>query len=222
MPITATVTTASTTADGSNKPDASTASLLAHDPILQQLTWAVAIVALIISLGKPLRDYIRGEKKSDKVDKVETARSDAETILYEHLSEQVSQYRTIADQAFRERNALIGRVAALEAKAEDLVTAGAVIEKLKIRLDKKDEEIRLLLEQGREERKQLLDILRSKENEIEKRDERILILEQGQHELEIRLAKGESAINTFSCPMKGGHRSTDIPLGKTTPDQSGV
>jgi len=189
--------------------------MLAHDPMIIQLTWVVAVIALVFGIGKPIRDYLKGEKREAKTDKVTDAKTDAETILYEHLSDQVTQYRKIADQAFRERNDLISRVAALEAKAEDLAEQKILVEKLKDRLDKKDEEIQLLLRQGAEERRQFLDILQSKETEIAKRDERILTLEQRTQELEIRLLKGENVINAFTCPMEGGHRRTDVPLGPT-------
>jgi predicted nucleic acid-binding Zn-ribbon protein len=182
---------------------------LAHDPILIQMTWAVALVALVISVGKPIRDYIRGERRENSADKVTTAKSNAESMLYEHLSGQVSQYRTIADQAFKERNTLIERVAALESKAEELLESRAIIERLKDRLDQKDEEIRTLLQEFAEERKQFLVMLQTKDTEITKRDERIYTLERGLRELSERLARGENAISTITQPLRGGHRITD-------------
>ena len=209
MPITATVTTASTVSEAKLK-DALIPPEIAHDPIILQLTWAVAIVTLIVTLGKPIKDYLKGEKKEAKADMVDDARNTAETVLYEHLSSQVTQYREIADQAFRERNDLIGRVAALESKAEDLAEQKVLVEKLKEKLDKKDEEIHLLLAQSAEERKQFLAILSSKESEIAKRDERILALERDWHDLELRLATSEKAIGSFVCPIERNRRSTDV------------
>lgn len=221
MPVTATITTgappsgtATTIADSGAKD--SVPYMIAHDPMVIQLTWVVAVITLVFGIGKPIRDYLKSEKREAKVDVVTDAKSDAETVLYNHLSDQINQYRKVADEAFKDRTNLIMRVAALEAKTEDLAEQKALVEKLKIRLDKKDEEIQLLLSQAADERKQFLAILQSKENEIAKRDERILILEQRTQELEIRLMKGESTINAFTCPMVGGHRKTDIPLGPLT------
>lgn len=189
--------------------DTIVANTITHDPIISGLAWVVGIVVLIIAMGKPLRDYVRGEKREDKKDVVVDAKSSAESVLYNHLSDQVSQYRKIADQAFRERNDLIQRVAALEAKAEDLVDAKAVIEQLKIRLDKKDDEIQLLLAQSADERKQFLEILCNKESEISKRDERILSLENRQKELEIRLARDEVANVQHVCPLHAMQKSME-------------
>lgn len=223
MAITATVTASGTTAEASKPliPD-----VLTHDPTILQLTWAVAIVSLIVTIGKPIRDYLRGERKAGKEEKVDDAKNNAETVLYTHLSEQVSQYRTLADQAFRERNDLIGRVAALESKSAALDDANSLIDRLKHkldqkdietqkRLDKKDEEIQRLIAQAADERSQFLSILQSKEREISRRDERICVLENGLKELELRLVRGEQVITQFTCPMEGGHRKYDPPVEET-------
>lgn len=189
--------------------DTAVAQQIAHDPIITGLAWIVGIVVLLIAIGKPIRDYVRGEKREDKKDVVGDAKTSAEAALYNHLSQQVEQYRKIADQAFRERNDLVQRVAALEAKAEDLADAKAVIEKLKARLDRKDDEIQLLLTQSAEERRQFLEILRNKESEISKRDERILSLETRQRELEIRLARDEAATLQHTCPLQNMQKSME-------------
>lgn len=173
------------------------------DPVTVGLMWVVGIVALAISIGKPIRDYLRGEKKASKEDKVDDAKSSAETVLYNHLADQVTQYRNIADQAFRERNDLIKRVSALEAKAEDLADAREVIERLKVKLEDKDTKIELLLAQGAEERKRFLDIISWKDTELAKANDRIVSLETRQRELELRLTKDETGI--FVCPLHKAH-----------------
>lgn len=198
--VSAVTGTAGTIADASAGKE-HPADTISHDPILIQLTWAVALVTLVIALGKPIRDYLRGERSADKNEKVQSAKTEAETTLYTHLSEQVSQYRTIADQAFRERNDLISRVANLEAKAEDLEESRELVANLKARLDHKDEEMREMLQEASKERKQFLDILQAKDSQIASRDERILSLETGFRELELRLARSEASSAPFSCPL---------------------
>lgn len=187
---------------------------LLNDPVFGLLTWVVALVALIISLGKPIKDYLRGEHREDKKDKVNDSKANAESSMYDQLSSQVAQYRELANTAYRERNDLIQRVGALEAKAEDLVEQKQLVEKLKDRLDKKDEEIRDLLAQATDERKQFLAILNAKDAEIAKRDDRILLLERGLRELEMRLADEERITQTFICPIderrrRGRKKATD-------------
>lgn len=41
-----------------------------HDPLLVGLAWVLGIVTLLIAIGKPIRDYLRTEKRADKVDLV--------------------------------------------------------------------------------------------------------------------------------------------------------
>lgn len=183
---------------------------LLNDPVFGLLTWVVALVALIISLGKPIKDYLRGEHREDKKDKVNDAKANAESTMYDQLSSQVSQYRELANTAYRERNDLIQRVGALEAKAEDLVEQKRLTEKLKERLDKKDDEIQALLAQSTEERRQFLAILNAKDAEIAKRDDRILMLERGLRELETRLLREERATQAFTCPLSESRRKTDV------------
>lgn len=193
-----------------------------QDPLLVGLAWIVGIVTLLIAIGKPIKDYLRGEKRATGEDRVEDAKSTAETILYNHLAEQVRQYREIADRAFNERNSLVERVAALEAKTVILDDTKAALERLKLKLEDKDAkleakdaEIRRLLEQSAEERRQFLHILTIKDSEIAKRDERITALEQRQRELELRLAKDEATMNMPTCPFQNAHIAQtviDVPI----------
>lgn len=190
---------------------------LLNDPVFGLLTWVVALVALIISIGKPIKDYLRGEHREDKKDKVIDSKANAESVMYDQLSSQVAQYRQMADTAYRERNDLIQRVGALEAKAEDLVVQKQLVEKLKIRLDKKDEDIHGLLAQATEERQQFLAILKAKDAEIAKRDDRILMLERGLRELEMRLMKEEKVVQTFICPLEERQRRKGDTQSVITP-----
>lgn len=184
----------------SGVPDVVTPSLMG-DPTLQGLAWVVGIVSLVIAIGKPIRDYIRQERRASKDNVVGDARSAAEVVLYNHLSEQVKEYRMIADAAFRERNELIQRVAALEVRSSDLEVAKDLIDRLKVRLDEKDAQIQALITQASEERVQFMKILSEKDSEIQKREERISVLEGKTRDLELRLARDEARMDLPQCPL---------------------
>lgn len=186
----------------SGVPDVITPSLMG-DPTLQGLAWVVGIVSLVIAIGKPIRDYIRQERRASKDDVVGAARSAAEVVLYNHLSEQVKEYRMIADAALRERNELIQRVAALEVRSSDLEVAKDLIERLKVRLDEKDAQIQALITQASEERVQFLKVLSEKDSEIQKREERISVLGGKTRDLELRLARDEARMTLPLCPLIG-------------------
>lgn len=194
--------------------DAATQALssgaVAHDPLIVGLAWVAGIVALLISIGLPIRNYIRDQHRAAGEDRVVDAKSSAEATLYTHLSQQVEQYRKIADEAYKERNDLVGRVAALEAKTQVLEETKATLDRLKkkledkdIKIEEKDAEIRKLLTQAAEERQQFLSILQAKDAEITKRDERITSLEERQRELETRLMRDEISIGVVQCPFHG-------------------
>lgn len=173
-----------------------------HDPTITGLAWVVGVVAMIIAIGKPIRDYIRQERRHHKDDRVVDARSSAEATLYNHLSEQVKEYRGIADSAFRERNDLVTRVAALEARAEDLEGARELIGKLKSKLESKDQYLEKLLAQAAEERTKFLTILQAKEQELMRKDERIESLEVMHKKLTGKLASNEGVLFCPECPAK--------------------
>lgn len=163
------------------------------DPILQGLLWLIAVVVALLAIGKPLRDYVRGERRDSKADTVNDAKSDAEASLYTHLSQQVSQYRQIADSAFQQNNELVHRVAQLEASERDHQRTAEIVNKLKIKLDEKDRQIQKLLDAGEEDRRQFFRVLETKEEQIAR-------LERRQRELEDRLIKDENA-SVFHCPL---------------------
>lgn len=136
------------------------------DPVLVGLAWLLGIVTFIIAIGKPIRDYLRQENRADKADIVGDAKSSAEAVLYNHLAEQVTEYRRIADEAFRERNTLISRVAALEAKAAELDRARELTEQLQLLLVDKDAHIQELLASASSERTQFLLMIQARDDQI--------------------------------------------------------
>lgn len=161
------------------------------DPLMIGLAWFAGIVTLAIAVGKPIKDYLRSENRQDKVDLVGDARSSAEAVLYNHLAEQVTEYRRIADEAFRERNALISRVAALEAKAIELDQARALTAELQVRLADKDAQIQALIAASSLERAEFLSILRVKDNEIKRLSRAVLDLGGVLPHMETELPAGE-------------------------------
>ncbi len=169
-------------------PDVVTHTVI-NDPTMQGLAWVAGIVALIIAIGKPIRDYIRQERRAAKEDTVGAARSSAEVALYTQLAEQIKEYRAIADAAFRERNELIQRVAALEARAKDFQEAQEEIAKLQANLGAKDRLIQDLIAKSAEERQQFLRLIQDKEREIQEREERISVLEKKIRIMEEELLK---------------------------------
>lgn len=179
-----------------------------HDPLIQALAWVAGIVAALIAVGVPIRNYLKDSKREDKADQVMDAKASAESTLYNHLAEQIKSYRDIADKAFKERNELVERVARLEENVKLLDETKQIIDRLKTkleakdrRLEEKDNEIKKLLAQAAEERAQFLNILTKKDTDIARRDERILTLETRQRELEVRVAKDEVSGTVFPCPF---------------------
>lgn len=178
------------------------------DPIISGLVWFAGLVAAAFSIGVPVRSYLRRDKRESGVDQVADAMSGAGSVLYNHLSDQISQYRSIADQASKERNALVERVARLEERTEFLEETKQAFERLKVRLEEKDrkleekdEEIKHLLRVSAAERETLLGIIKAKDTEITNRDDRILTLDKRLRELELRLASDEAQTGTFICPF---------------------
>lgn len=178
--------TATTAAVASTTP-----SGVQSDPLMIGLAWFVGIVTLAIAVGKPIKDYLRSENRQDKVDLVGAAKSSAEAVLYNHLAEQVTEYRRIADEAFRERNALISRVAALEAKAIELDQSRALTADLQVRLAEKDAQIQALIAASSLERAEFLSILRVKDNEIKRLSRAVLDLGGVLPNMETELPDGE-------------------------------
>lgn len=185
---------------------------VASDPFVTGLIWVVVLVFLLIAIAKPVRDYLRADKRDSNDIKADEAKTNAEKVLYEHLSEQVREYRTIADTAYTERNELFSKVHSLETLVGEMTVTKEANANMRGRLDRKDEEIQSLIWEAAEERKTFLEILMKKDTEITKRDQRIAVLEQRVHELEIRLATDESKMTHFNCPYNPSlqRRSGDV------------
>ena len=162
------------------------------DPVLQAIVWLVAVVIALLAIGKPLKDYVRGERRNSKEDMVDDAKSAAEITLYTHLSQQVTQYRQLADSAFQQNTELNHRIAVLEAAEKDHARVASVVDKMKKKLDEKDAAIASLMREASEDRNRFFRILEAKEDQITSLGKR-------QKELEARLSNDERNL-MFACP----------------------
>lgn len=169
---------------------------------------AGGLVALAYSATRFLRRWNR--------DVAENTKDRAEGNLYEQLSTQVAEYRKVADDAFKERNALVGRVATLEAQVAMLAPLQELNDRLKGKLDQRDEQHEHLVHTYTEERRQYLELLRNKDVELSKRDESIRELTKAVNELQIRLVNDESKIAAFNCPL-AAHNAAITPPGSHDP-----
>jgi len=200
-------------------------AVASHDPLITGLAWVVGIVTMLISIGLPIKNYIRNEKNADKVDKVGDAKAEAETTLYTQLAEQVERYHKIAEEATLDRSRLAVEVARLEERTRLLEDTKGSLDRLKDRLqekdrklEEKDAEIRKLLEENANERRRLLDILQSKDIEIFRRDERIVALEHRISEMELRLVAEGHLVRCPECPYLD--KSSIIDITSTIPLKS--
>lgn len=176
----------------------------AHDSTFVGLLWVIAILIAMLVIAVPLIELskrIRSDSKEANKDK-------AEKSLYSMMEEQLARAQSIADQAFSEKDALILRVGALEAKGSRADDLEALVLRLKDKLDSKDEELRTALKDAAEDRKvhaaaqqRFLDILAEKERGIADRDNRNAQLEARVLELELHAQRTEWLSSRPLCPM---------------------
>lgn len=185
---------------------------LAADPTLVGLGWVVAVGTIMAALTAPLRSILKKSKNEEEAEatkeragqkaaaaaSADMSKSSAEAVLYQHLSEQVTAYREIAHQATKERNALVERIAKLEADSETFAETKKTMAAMGLRLSEQDAQIQKLISDSNEERSKFLDILQAKDAAITRRDERIEMLERGQRELEARIQSDEVLLG---CPF---------------------
>lgn len=174
------------------------------DPVLEAAKWVFFIILLLGAASVPFMMILKKKNKDTNENQIESAISGAGSSLYNQLIKQVEEYRQIADKAFKERNDLFERVSKLEAMAESFKEAKVIVDRLRVKLDLKDQEIRHLLNQGAEERAKFLTILTNKDNEIIRRDQRISVLEKDMSKLQVRLARDEArqVFGNSMCPFK--------------------
>lgn len=138
--------------------------------ILEATKWVVVILLMVAGACLPFMMLINKKTKDKNTNVLETAISEVGSTLYTQLSKQVEEYRLAADSASKERNELVLRVAHLEAQIFSLESLRETNERLRSKLDVKDEEMKGLLAQGLDERKQFMDMLLLKNRDSLRRD----------------------------------------------------
>lgn len=177
------------------------------DYVLEAAKWVVFLVILIGMGSVPFMMILNKKNKDGNENKIESAITDAGSSLYTQLASQLEEYRKTAAAAHAGRDELLIRITRLEITAEQYEDSKATLEKLKVKLDTKDSEIKALIAQAAEERAMFLSVLVNKDKDIVARDERITLLEKAVHDMELRLALDESRQlitgQAGFCPLAG-------------------
>lgn len=172
------------------------------DTVLEAAKWVFFLVILLGAGSVPFMMLLRKRNKDSNENKVESAMAGASSSLYNHLSSQLEEYRKSAQNATRDRDEMLIRITRLESMSEQFELSKQSVDRLKVKLDLKDQEIRSLIAAAAEERAAFLAVLLAKDKEIDARDERITQLENAVHDLEIRLVRDENRqIIAASCPF---------------------
>lgn len=172
------------------------------DVVLEAAKWVFFLLVLLGAGSVPFMMLMKKRARDTNENKVESAIAGASSSLYNHLSSQLEDYRKSAQEASRDRDELLVRITRLEAMSEQFELSKQSVDRLKVKLDLKDQEIRSLISAAAEERAAFLAVLIAKDKEIDARDERITQLENAVRDLEIRLVKDESRqIAASSCPF---------------------
>lgn len=173
------------------------------DPIIDAAKWVFFILVLIGAGTYPFMLLLNKRNKDRNENQLDTAISSAGSSLYTQLIKQVDEYRKIADDAYKGREALLQRVSALELQVALHKSEADTVARLTYRLTEKDAEIAELLRQGQVERARFLDVLAEKEKAINTRDDRISQLEHSVSALQERLVRDEARqiFGAHTCPF---------------------
>lgn len=186
------------------------------DYVLEAAKWVVFLVLLLGVGAVPLMMLLNKRHKDGNENRIESAITDAGSSLYTQLASQLEEYRKTAQEAHAGRDELLIRITRLEIISEQYETAKVTLEKLKLKLDAKDAEIKGLLTQAAEERALFLSVLMAKDKDIVVRDERITQLEKSVHEMELRLVLDETrqlfSSNGGGCPLAAPKSSDPVPV----------
>lgn len=166
----------------------------------------VAILALIFIASRTMVSW----KKAIAEVKV----ADAEGEIYKKLSNRNENLEKILGEVYHENKDLIMKVGRLEGFASNLTEASELIQKLKLKLDSKDDQFELLIKSHAEERAIFYEVLTRKDSELAKRDEQVLNLTKAVHELELRLASDERRLVQIECPHTDRFSTQyELPIG---------
>ena len=172
-------------ADPTSVQTAATATQLASDGTLSSaIQIAGATIASIIALAFPIMKLVRVYSS----DKVASQKDSSESFLYQHLKEQIEQNKIELESAKEENKRLWNIIHELESRLKRLEQFEESYDRLKRKLDVKDEEIAI--------RDKKIDFL---EAEVQKRDLQICSLTGRMAALEERLDKDEVIIGEVKC-----------------------
>lgn len=171
------------------------------DIVLEAAKWVFFLVVLIGAGSVPFMMLLKKRHRDHNENKVESAMAGASSTLYTQLAAQIEEYRKTAHEAYKDRDELLVRVTRLEMMSEQFEVSKQSVDRLRVKLDLKDQEIRSLIATAAEERAAFLAVLVAKDKEIDARDARITQLENAVHDLELRLARDETRqSNMITCP----------------------
>lgn len=173
-------------ADVINKSIAVASQQPTHDPVYTGLGWVLILVMLGSAITVGVSQMLRMFKSGGAAN----AKDEAAASLYNQLSEQIQSTSAHLERSTRENAELVKRVAKLEACMEDYENTKELVDRLKAKLDDKDHEIRLQISQAADERRQYLELLKTKDDKIDH-------LERSVAELRERMLAG----TTVTCPL---------------------
>lgn len=139
------------------------------DPISMVLLTVLGGVVLMIAIGGPIMGLYRDYKKNS----AENAKSDAESLLFQQLQQQMTSNSEAIIKLQNERNEWFSKAIALEHEVQKLKAFEAMVNAMKDRLNEKDR------------------VIEARDAEIRTLTRTILQMKDQLHALEIRLNKDE-------------------------------
>lgn len=150
-----------------------------NDPLINGLTFTLAVVIIMIAISKPIMGLVREWKASS----AENSKSTAESALFDQLQLQIKNLGETVDSLVKEKNLYFERSLKLELEIERLQQIEENFSSMKNRLEEKDK------------------IIESRDTEIRSLTGRILDMSDRIHALELKLAQDE--LKFFKGEMNG-------------------
>lgn len=150
-----------------------------NDPIFAGLAWVLGVIVLLIAIAKPIMGMVRQYQSN----RAESAKDGADEALYKQLKEQIEINSRDIRNLIDERNRWHEEAINLRSRVTQLEEAKLTIERMKQKLDEKDE---LLRERDAENRRLMYEIIQLKDR---------------LHLLELRLADDEAKF-CATCDLK--------------------
>ena len=149
------------------------------DPLLGGIAFVLAVVIGLIAIAKPLMGLYREYKKTGSEGtkaEAESAKSTAETFLYQQLQQQIESNTKAIDKLQTERDRWFEKAVLLEREVNKLKSFEQMVDAMKVRIDEKDR------------------VIAQREDEIRGLTRNILDMKDRLHILEMRLTLDEHRI----------------------------